>query len=474
MNNKIIICGFLVFVLAGFCLAQQQNDLPSPGRVPGDLFYGLDRFSERVQMAFTANDVKKAELHVKFANERLSELNKIIDDNKTKYVEKLTTDEETELEAAQSDLDKAEKEGKNVTLLAEKVANMTAKHLAVLQGILDKVPEQARDSILHAINVSSRGHEQAVASITKARGEPVTIREKLEDESGLPQIITDTQREQERQNEAQTPPGQAVQGTGKLVMKITDKPAASLNISKLDLTISSIRIHASANAIEGKECVEEPYVVLKCENETEENENCTQFNITIETCVNETKINQTCTEAECVNGTFVDDECVNGTLVPKECINNTYVELECENETEENETCTPFNVTKETCENETLSRTLCNNVTGGGDAGWKILTNQSKTFDLIAIKGVSAMLGSINLDVGKYTQIRLYLTNATVTINGVKQSLKIPSGVLKLVHPFTIKGGDTLTLTLDFDAEKSVHQAGTQYIMRPTIKIIES
>jgi hypothetical protein len=411
---------------------------------------------------------------LKFAGERLAEMNKLVEKNKTKHVERLAKDQEEELSEAEAEIVKATAKGLNATLVAQHVANMTSKHLIILQGLLEKVPEQARESIMHAINVSSRGHEQAVASITKARGEPVTIREKLEDESGLPQIITDTKREQERQNEAQTPPGQAAQGTGKLVMKITDKPAASLNISKLDLTISSIRVHTSANAIEGKECVEEPYVVLKCENETEEKENCTKYNITIEKCENKTRNNETCTEAECVNGTFVDDECVNGTLVPKECINNTYVELECENETEEEENCTAYNITKETCENETLSRTLCNNVTGGGDAGWKILTNQSKTFDLIAIKGVSAMLGSINLDVGKYTQIRLYLTNATVTINGVKQSLKIPSGVLKLVHPFTIKDGDTLTLTLDFDAEKSVHQAGTQYIMRPTIKIIES
>ncbi|GAG31771.1 unnamed protein product, partial [marine sediment metagenome] len=52
-----------------------------------------------------------------------------------------------------------------------------------------------------------------------------------------------------------------------------------------------------------------------------------------------------------------------------------------------------------------------------------------------------------------------------------EKPLKIPSGSIKLVKSFNIVNGGITTLTIDFDAEKSVHQAGSQYIMKPTIKV---
>jgi hypothetical protein len=58
------------------------------------------------------------------------------------------------------------------------------------------------------------------------------------------------------------------------------------------------------------------------------------------------------------------------------------------------------------------------------------------------------------------------------TIDGAEHSLKVPSGRIKLVHPFTIEVGRTTKLTLDFDAQKSIHAAGKKYMMRPTIKVI--
>jgi hypothetical protein len=44
---------------------------------------------------------------------------------------------------------------------------------------------------------------------------------------------------------------------------------------------------------------------------------------------------------------------------------------------------------------------------------------------------------------------------------------------VKLVHPFTITGGGTTSLTLDFDAEQSVVQTGvTTYVLVPVIKVV--
>jgi hypothetical protein len=492
MNNKLIICGLvMIFLLAGFCLAQQESsettDTVAAGRIPGHLFYGLDRFSERVQLAFTANNIKKGELHLKFADERLAELNKVVEKNKTKYFEKLAKDEEQEIEKAQEELQKATALGQNTTLLSQHVAAMTYKHIIVLQRVLEKVPEQARDSILHAINVSQNGYANAVARIEKETGKP----------AGVPKIKPEETEKEKPENKTEEAEeleatGAAV-GKGKLVMKITDKPA-TLNISQLEITISSIKVHVSGTAVEAVECVEQNYTEIECHNDTEVEENCTDImgthevctNVTgpVEVCVNETRNNQTCTEPECVNGTFVEEECVNGTLIPAECTNQSYVELVCHNETVVinttcvnesivvDETCTNETTVTEDCDNVTLSRDVCSNVSGGGTAGWKVVTNASKTFDLIALRNVKELLGTTELEAGKYTQIRLYISSAKLQIGGVTQSLKIPSGAIKLIHPFTISANATTTLTIDFDAEESVHQAGDKYLMKPTIKII--
>ena len=111
------------------------------------------------------------------------------------------------------------------------------------------------------------------------------------------------------------------------------------------------------------------------------------------------------------------------------------------------------------------------------DAGWHIIEEKYQTFDLIALENIEADLGLEDLPVGKYTQIRLTIEEANITIDDgdIKvYDLKIPSNKIKLIKPFYIYEDDTTTLILDFDAKESVHKTGNnKYIMRPTIKVIE-
>lgn len=53
------------------------------------------------------------------------------------------------------------------------VAAMTAKHLAVLTALLDKVPDHAKLAIRHAIEASSHGHDIAVARLGGGGGEVI-------------------------------------------------------------------------------------------------------------------------------------------------------------------------------------------------------------------------------------------------------------------------------------------------------------
>jgi len=114
----------------------------------------------------------------------------------------------------------------------------------------------------------------------------------------------------------------------------------------------------------------------------------------------------------------------------------------------------------------------------GSEAGWYTIVEESQTYDLIALQDVNDIIGIEELNAGKYTQIRLTVEKANITINNdgdmVVHDLKIPSNKVKLVKPFWIYEDETTTLTLDFDVYESVHKTGKdKYIMRPTIKVIQ-
>jgi hypothetical protein len=123
-----------------------------------------------------------------------------------------------------------------------------------------------------------------------------------------------------------------------------------------------------------------------------------------------------------------------------------------------------------------------------------------KTYNLLDyVNGETAELGTCFLPAGFYTQMRLIIGLEPepdaynkyedlheyanyVLVNGFhedQEELEIPSGVqtgIKLVHPFEIVEGLTVSLILDFDAQKSVHMTGEsgKYILKPTIKVIDT
>ena len=108
-------------------------------------------------------------------------------------------------------------------------------------------------------------------------------------------------------------------------------------------------------------------------------------------------------------------------------------------------------------------------------AGWKTIVSTPQIVDLMRLRNnVSTVLGSDELVAGKYTQVRLSVSKAVVTIDGVEYDLTVPSSSIKLIHPFTIVAGETTTLTLDFDALQSIRETGKgTYKLQPTIKVIQ-
>ena len=120
----------------------------------------------------------------------------------------------------------------------------------------------------------------------------------------------------------------------------------------------------------------------------------------------------------------------------------------------------------------TLSGVQVHRAGGEAAAGWFTVVDAPQTFDLIALRDARALLGSAELEEARYTQIRLTVDEAVAMIDGTEHTLKVPSGTIRLAHTFEIEAGQTTELTLDFDAEQSIHAAGRQYIMRPVVRVI--
>jgi len=114
-----------------------------------------------------------------------------------------------------------------------------------------------------------------------------------------------------------------------------------------------------------------------------------------------------------------------------------------------------------------------NNATGEADSGWQTVISEPQTFDLVELIGIESILGSTVLAPGRYSQVRLKVTDAMVTVNGEDRTATVPSGKLRFAGSFELVEGETTVLTLDFDAAKSVVLRGNKDpLIKPVVKLL--
>ena len=104
--------------------------------------------------------------------------------------------------------------------------------------------------------------------------------------------------------------------------------------------------------------------------------------------------------------------------------------------------------------------------------GWVSVIDEEITFELLALEGVEAVLGSAELPVGKYTQIRLSVPLVEVEKDGVIVTAEVPSETIKLVGTFELSADETTFISLDFEVDKPLVERGNQgFLFKPVIKL---
>lgn len=112
------------------------------------------------------------------------------------------------------------------------------------------------------------------------------------------------------------------------------------------------------------------------------------------------------------------------------------------------------------------------------DTGWVNIGSPDKTYNLLELtNGATTVLGSEELPVGTYQQIRLILSadGHNVVMDGNEYDLKVPSGAqtgIKLDVDAEIEPDFTYELLLDFDASRSVVKRGNNndYLLKPVVR----
>jgi hypothetical protein len=110
---------------------------------------------------------------------------------------------------------------------------------------------------------------------------------------------------------------------------------------------------------------------------------------------------------------------------------------------------------------------------GAADDQWVSLLKDPPVFDLVKAIGVNVLLGTTDVAAGKYTQVRLDITEVNVTVNGTQVKATVPSDKLRLVGEITIEEGKETPISLDFDAEKSIVLEGQNKVsLKPVVKLV--
>lgn len=113
----------------------------------------------------------------------------------------------------------------------------------------------------------------------------------------------------------------------------------------------------------------------------------------------------------------------------------------------------------------------------------------TRTCDLKKLETAQDILGTGPLAAGHYTQLRLRVSSAVLYFDnaaagpacapsiaapsGRSAPVEISSGDVKLNRQFEVPEGGATTILVDFDGERSVHEAGSgRYRMSPVIAVV--
>ncbi len=110
----------------------------------------------------------------------------------------------------------------------------------------------------------------------------------------------------------------------------------------------------------------------------------------------------------------------------------------------------------------------------GNASVWTSLPLSTPQIDFVGLGNVAQLLSLDRAAPGEYTQLRIVIDSVDgVLPNGTHVTVTVPDGQLVTVTPFALAGGGSVTITLNFDLESSIHSAGDKWVFRPVLGSVQ-
>ncbi len=174
MKKTILVLACLI--LFGFTLtvSAQEIELPKPGLTPDSPFYVFETFFENVGLFLTFGNSNKAKKLANLAGKRIAEARAMVDENKPEEAQGALERYEKHLQTALGRIKNAKSKGEETGEATKTVAEVSTKHLEVLDAVLGKVPEEAKEGIERARTVSMTGQQEALKVLAEENPEEAT------------------------------------------------------------------------------------------------------------------------------------------------------------------------------------------------------------------------------------------------------------------------------------------------------------
>jgi len=182
MARVVVAIALAVAALGGVTAYAAQASLP------GDALYPVKAGTERMGMMMLADDVARAERGLGFADRRIVEIEALVEQGRSEYLDVAAEEYERALNTALAKIEQAGDRGLDTEGITMSVAEATVKHMDALAKVYDEVPPEAEHAIARAMEVSVTGYETAVRALERAGvdvsqlpGIPEGLRERLDD-----------------------------------------------------------------------------------------------------------------------------------------------------------------------------------------------------------------------------------------------------------------------------------------------------
>jgi len=162
----LILTAFIFSAAVVLVSAQDQAASADVGLEPDSQFYFIKIWKERIQTFLTFNAEKKINQYLHLSEVRLAEYQRMMEKGKTEIAEKTLEKYEAQLERALKKAEELKEKGKDISTLTDKLKEVAAKHVDILQQNLEKVPEQARLGLRRALDASQKLTTNRTMTIT--------------------------------------------------------------------------------------------------------------------------------------------------------------------------------------------------------------------------------------------------------------------------------------------------------------------